>query len=187
MTRRCGDCQLCCKLLPVPPLNKGAGERCRFQRAHKGCTVYHTKRMPVACRVWSCRWLVNDDTDDLSRPDRAHYVLDISPDFVTMVDEAGERAVVEVVQVWVDPDYPDAHRDPALRAYLERRGKNQVVALVRWDNKRGMVIFPPALSRSGQWNEAYSGLSDSTHSPEDIAKALGCSIVVHVEIEPGAP
>jgi hypothetical protein len=28
MKRQCGECQLCCKLLPVPPLNKKAGERC---------------------------------------------------------------------------------------------------------------------------------------------------------------
>jgi hypothetical protein len=36
MTRQCGDCQLCCKLLPVPPLQKAAGVACRFQKFHKG-------------------------------------------------------------------------------------------------------------------------------------------------------
>ena len=44
--RRCGDCQLCCKLLPVRELSKGASERCRHQRVGKGCTVYRQPGMP---------------------------------------------------------------------------------------------------------------------------------------------
>lgn len=46
MKRQCGDSQLCCKLLPVPPLQKAAGASCRFQKFHKGCTVYHRREMP---------------------------------------------------------------------------------------------------------------------------------------------
>src|SRR5580698_1258587 len=78
--RTCGDCTLCCKLVPVREgviingknvagLNKGANEKCPYQ-THKCCTVYD--RRPVACRMWNCRWLVADDTTDLSRPDRSH-------------------------------------------------------------------------------------------------------------------
>ena len=76
MTRQCGDCQLCCKLLPVPPLEKKAGQRCQHQKFGKGCTVYHSRAgMPMECSIWNCRWLVNDDADELSRPDRVHYVI----------------------------------------------------------------------------------------------------------------
>jgi len=38
--RVCGSCSLCCKLLPIPPLNKPAGKRCDYQRHGKGCTIY---------------------------------------------------------------------------------------------------------------------------------------------------
>ena len=38
--RQCGDCQLCCKLLPVKSLAKLAGDRCSHQKHHKGCDVY---------------------------------------------------------------------------------------------------------------------------------------------------
>jgi hypothetical protein len=38
--RRCGDCQLCCKLLPTREVNKPANTRCQHQRAHKGCAIY---------------------------------------------------------------------------------------------------------------------------------------------------
>ena len=38
--RQCGECTLCCKLLPVPPLNKLAGQKCKHQRfPHHGCAV----------------------------------------------------------------------------------------------------------------------------------------------------
>jgi hypothetical protein len=104
--------------LPVPQLKKGAGERCQHQRTGKGCAVYRTN-LPSSCRYWNCRWLANLDTADLSRPDRVHYVIDVMPDHVELEDkQTGERTPVEVIQVWIDPDYLDAHRDPALRAYL---------------------------------------------------------------------
>jgi hypothetical protein len=177
LKRRCGDCQLCCKLLPVTALNKAAGERCRHQRHHKGCAVYRKAGFPPACGDWTCRWLVNNDTADLSRPDRSHYVLDLIPDFVTLRNEAtGEKQHIEVVQIWVDPSYPDAHRDPFLRAYLERRAKENVVGIVRWDNERAMVIFPPALSENRQWNEVMSKFRSKDHTIDEVVAALGGSL-----------
>ena len=147
MTRQCGGCTLCCKLLPMnsgqdaqatrtaaemikhrmlslqeaasmlKTLDKPAGERCPHQRHGKGCLIYSQR--PLGCRVWNCRWLASDDTTDLPRPDRAHYVIDVMPGFVTLIDDdTGERHNVEVVQIWVDPKHPDAHRGQALRRYI---------------------------------------------------------------------
>jgi hypothetical protein len=179
MARQCGTCQLCCKLLPVPPLGKGAGQRCKFQRFNKGCAVYHKAGMPRECALWTCRWLVENDTAGLSRPDRSHYVLDIAPDYLTIRDnETGEAQHIQVVQIWVDPKHPDAHRDPALRAYLERRGRENIVGLVRWDNQRGMAIFPPAMSADRQWHEVTSDLHQEEHRVDDIAEKLGDDYVV---------
>ena len=172
--RECGDCQLCCKLLPVGAVEKRAGQRCKYQRWRKGCAV-HARLMAVApeCAVWNCRWLVEDDTAGLSRPDRSHYVLDIMPDFVTLRnDETGEAQHVQVVQIWVDPSYPDAHRDPALRAYLERRAKENIVGIVRWDDERAMVIFPPWLSENRRWNEVRTTMRMKAHSFAEVAAAL---------------
>jgi hypothetical protein len=177
--RRCGDCQLCCKLLPVKSLNKAAGHRCQHQRHHKGCNIYQKRGFPPECGAWSCRWLTGDDTADLSRPDRSHYVIDIMPDFVTIRDDAtGAAQHVEVVQVWVDPKYPDAHRDPLLRAYLERRAKENVVGIVRWDNERAMVIFPPEMSENRQWNEVTTQFKVKEHSVDEVVAALGGANVV---------
>ena len=172
--RRCGDCQLCCKLLPVRSLGKPAAQRCKHQRHHKGCAVYRKRGFPPECGAWNCRWLVEDDTDGLSRPDRSHYVLDVMPDFVTLRNnETGAADHVEVVQIWVDPSYPDAHRDPALRAYLERRAKDNVIGMIRWDNERAMVIFPPELSENRQWNEVTTAFRTKEHTIGEVVVALG--------------
>jgi hypothetical protein len=125
------------------------------------------------CGDWSCRWLVENDTADLSRPDRSHYVIDIMPDFVTIRnDETGDAQHVQVVQIWVDPGYPDAHRDPALRAYLERRGHEGIAGIVRWDNERAVVIFPPELSENRRWNEVESNFRLKEHTIDEVVAAL---------------
>ena len=50
------------------------------------------------------------------------------PDFVTLRnDDTGELEHIQVVRIRVDPRFPDAHRDPALRAYLERRADERII------------------------------------------------------------
>ena len=172
--RQCGDCQLCCRLLPVPPLDKKAGQRCKHQKFGKGCAVYHRSAMPRECAVWNCRWLVNDDTADLSRPDRVHYVIDIMPDFITLVDNmTGAKRHVQVVQIWCDPKHRDAHRDPALREYLSRRGAQGIAAIVRYDAAQAMVLIPPQLAHDGKWHEATTGIKEKTHTLMELLQALG--------------
>jgi hypothetical protein len=159
--------------LPVPPLGKLAGQRCQHQRHHKGCAVYQTRRMPPDCAVWNCRWLVNDDAAELSRPDRSHYVIDVMPDFVTLQNnDSGEQQHLQVVQIWIDPDYPDAHRDPALRRWLERQGERGIAALIRFNERDAVTLFPPQLSADGEWHEVHGGSVGRTHTLDDLAQAL---------------
>jgi hypothetical protein len=186
VTRQCGDCQLCCRLLPVPPLGKGHNQRCQHQKFGKGCAVYRKPAMPPECSLWNCRWLVNDDTADLSRPDRSHYVIDIIPDFISLEDnETGARTNVQVVQVWLDPAHPEAHRDPQLRAYLLRRAEQGTAAIVRIDSKRAIILFAPSMAggtppanwlRPDGWIEvpydAPNAKVEPQHSMRDTVKAL---------------
>lgn len=191
MRRECGDCQLCCRLLPMhdnepwrkgEPIDKPAGVRCPHQKHRKGCAIYANR--PFCCQMWSCRWLVNDDAADLGRPDHSHYVIDISPDYITLARPDGESQNLQVVQIWIDPKYPLAHRDPALRKYLERRAKDGIAGLVRFNSKDGLVIFPPALAEDGQWHEVTSGMeSVKSHSARDVANALGGEIRIVLSAE----
>lgn len=175
-TRKCGECTLCCKLLPVPVMRKAGGVRCKHQRLSKGCSIYATR--PLSCAAFSCKWLLEDDTADLSRPDRAHYVLDPMPDYVTVHEVNGLVRKVPVVQVWVDPNYPNAHHDPALRSFLERRSQDGFMALIRYNSYDGFVLVPPIMA-GGQWVEHKTDHNDPhPHTADDIFKALG---VTHAE------
>lgn len=168
-TRQCSDCTLCCKLLPVRELHKKAGERCDHQRLH-GCSIYHKAGFPRSCLFWNCRWLVNDDTAELRRPDRSHYVVDVVPDFITITPNDGSAAPtnVEVVQIWVDPRHPDAWRDPALMAYIERRGVQGVASIIRWSSSDAMTVFPPAMSSDNAWHEVRGKIREQRTSAEII-------------------
>jgi hypothetical protein len=199
--RKCGDCQLCCRLLPmsagarkevaemIPRMieagmaklsdfqgmlldfDKPAGKRCPHQRHHKGCTLY--KRRPFGCRYWNCRWLVNDDTADMPRPDRSGYVIDLMPDFITVTpDDGGEPFNIEVVQVWVDPKHPDAHHDPHLRAYLNRRGKEGKIALIRFNERDAITLWPPSMCVDGQWHEKTGSMCSEHHRGDKLYEGL---------------
>jgi len=174
--RECGGCTLCCRLLPVRELGKGSNERCKHQQTGKGCAVYHKlARVSPSCALWSCRWLVNDDTAELSRPDRSHYVLDIIPDFITLTDndDPDKRpSNVQIIQVWVDPKYPDAHRDPALRDYLKRRGEEGIAALIRYSARDAFVLFPPAMTGSGEFVEHRTGMRAADHTAAEIVAGI---------------
>jgi hypothetical protein len=186
--RQCGDCQLCCKLVPVhekepwpgrKPVDKKAGQRCEHQRHHKGCVIYDNR--PMCCGLWYCRWLVNDDADELSRPDRSHYVIDVMPDFIILKDNAtGAEQHVQVVQIWIDPSYPEAHRDPALRRWLLRRAQEGIAALIRFNERDAITVFAPPFDANGQWHEIVGGQPGPGHSATEIAHALGGRVAVRL-------
>jgi len=121
-------------------LHKGAGERCRHQFSG-GCRV-HGKPLdfPLACHLWACHWLTHESTGKLQRPDRSHYVIDPMPDEVTVRDEhTGKMVTGHALQVWVDPHYPDAWKDPALLAYVTELN---MPMLVRHNSYDGVLVMP---------------------------------------------
>ena len=69
----CGECQLCCKLFPVPVLDKPAGAWCRHSCA-AGCAI-HGPRQPEVCRQYDCYWRDHDELPDMWRPDQIGVVV----------------------------------------------------------------------------------------------------------------
>lgn len=162
--RRCNQCTLCCKLLPVSEIGKPANTLCSQQRS-KGCRVHGTAAYPRACRIWSCGWL--QSSVPLPRPDRAGYVIDPSPDFVLI-----NGATVPVIQIWVDPRRPEAHRDVSLRAWLAAQwDAHGELAIVRLDSTESIVLFPPAIVGAGEnhWIEACGPANSTEHTPAEIS------------------
>lgn len=177
--RQCGDCQLCCKLLPVSSLNKGANTRCKHQRHHKGCAVYaNLPNVAPECRLWSCQWLVAPNTTaNIRRPDRAGYVIDTFPDFVTALDnDTGKSVRVPVIQIWCDPKQPDAWRDPALKDFLLRYGAKGHAAIIRFDAYKATAVIPPNMGANGEWREfpadANNSQLEETHSVAELLEVL---------------
>lgn len=169
--RRCGDCSLCCKLVPVAEIGKSANERCVHQRMGKGCLVYRGELFPSSCKLWSCAWLLNDGADLLPRPDHAHYVIDTMPDYVTVKAENGLTGRLPVVQIWVDPQHRNAHRNPRLRAWIARRAETHgQAALVRFSSTDALVLLPPGVTGENDWIEKNPQSDGTEHSQADIAE-----------------
>jgi hypothetical protein len=128
--------------------------------------------MPTECIVWNCRWLAEHDTANMSRPDRSHIVIDLMPDFVTAIDnESGTSHQFEVVQCWVDPKYPDAHRAPDFRAYVARQAEHGKLAIIRYDSKRAFTLIAPAFT-GADWIERHGDSVQRDHTMMEIIEAI---------------
>lgn len=149
--RHCGDCQLCCKVMPILEIGKKAGARCDHQKHGKGCMVHGTAAQPMSCKKWSCWWLMNP-TFMLPRPDRAGYVVDPQPDFVVFGEDVHKGKRVPALQIWADPARPDAWRKAT--AWIKQAvAEKQAVAIIRFDERLAVVLVPPSLSDNGEWRE----------------------------------
>ena len=169
--RRCGDCSLCCKLVPVAEIGKAANQRCEQQRTGKGCLVYHKSIFPRSCKVWSCVWLLNEAAEFLPRPDHAHYVIDSMPDYITVQAEDGTTGRLPVVQIWVDPQHRNAHRNPRLRAWIARRAETHgQAALIRYSSTDAIVLLPPFVTGEGWIEKTPQSDGKGDHTQADIAE-----------------
>jgi hypothetical protein len=77
VTRSCGSCTLCCKLFPVPELEKPAGRWCQHIAQGKGCGMHETR--PNVCRAFWCQWIENPDLGPEWKPEVSKFVLSIYP------------------------------------------------------------------------------------------------------------
>jgi hypothetical protein len=104
------------------------------------------------------------------------------PDYVTIIVD-GASTNVQVVQIWIDPKYPDAHRDPALRRWLERRAKQNILGLVRYNECEALCLLPPDWNTEGKWVEfpVDKMRRQQQHSPSDVLKALGGNLKLTME------
>lgn len=111
----CGTCTLCCKLFPVPELDKPSGAWCRHIVQGRGCGIHATR--PQVCRAFHCQWLYNPDLGPEWKPETARFVLSIYPKSNTLA-------------VTVDPGFP---RNWAQEPYLSQLRRWSGAALAQGD------------------------------------------------------
>jgi hypothetical protein len=103
----------------------------------------------------------------------ADGLIDVMPDFVTLNSNTGAPPrKLEVVQIWIDPKFPDCWREPKLRAFIERRAAEGIAALIRFNAGDAIAVFAPALSDDGQWHEIGGGSCEPQHTDERLFDGL---------------
>lgn len=171
--RKCGECTLCCTLLPVldgqiitsafgrtvnmVKLDKKANQRCPHQ-CSKGCRIYDSR--PGDCWAWSCRWLLGGDVGE--RPDRSHVIVDdMLLDAARVGNDEGWSQSVYAVQVWCDPKHRDAWNNPDVLRYLEAEcEKRQAIVIVRYSSAEAFALVPPHMSGGRGWVQKESSLRE---------------------------
>lgn len=107
--RKCGACRMCCKLFPLPILDKPENQWCKFL-SPSGCAL-HDHLQPEVCRQYACYWLEHAEMLAEHRPDRIGII----------VTECGSVSVAgEALRVFVlNQSEPEACRAPAAQALID--------------------------------------------------------------------
>jgi hypothetical protein len=90
MSRSCGSCSLCCKLMDVPEV-KSRHAWCPHAKPGSGCKIYADR--PAPCRRFHCEWLRNTTFGEHWYPNKAKIVISTKDD-------------PSLVMFIVDPAYP---------------------------------------------------------------------------------
>ena len=69
---RCGNCMVCCHVLGIEDLSKGAYEGCRYNIGH--CGLFDGDK--EKCRDYKCLWLALEEKDVASRPDNLKVLFE---------------------------------------------------------------------------------------------------------------
>lgn len=109
MTKSCGPCTMCCKVLAVNELAKPMGARCPHLAPAGGCSIYAGR--PHACRSFECVWLMDPEMPHRFRPDQTKVVLDQDAEGLWLVARC-------------DPANPQAWRRNPIYAALKGRAED---------------------------------------------------------------
>ena len=124
--RTCTPCRLCCKIFPLPVLDKPADVWCEYA-CSTGCSVHDQGRPPV-CREYDCYWIEHAEMPEQYRPDRIGIVVTESGT-VTI----GTREIGVLLLNHASAEARDTHEAQALLADVVAKG---MIA---------MVLFGPDL------------------------------------------
>lgn len=72
--RECGECTMCCKLLPVVELDKPAGVMCDHCVGRSSCGIYSER--PQDCKTFECMYYQMENVSTDLRPDKCGVIFE---------------------------------------------------------------------------------------------------------------
>jgi hypothetical protein len=166
VSRECGTCSLCCKLLGIGALDKPAGSWCAKCAPPHGCTIYDTR--PQECRDFACVWLESKVLGDEWKPSRSKIVLYLVED--------GRRLIAHV-----DAGTPNAWREKLYYDQLKlwaRRGIRSGPSVVVRVGDRLIAILPDRdvdLGRVAKGDGIFIGERLTSSGPRYVAEVIPAS------------
>ena len=73
MSRACGSCSMCCKVLHIAEFAKPANQWCRHIAASGGCGIYESRY--ATCRGYRCSWLMDETLGPEWQPSRCKFIM----------------------------------------------------------------------------------------------------------------
>lgn len=160
MTRSCGSCTLCCKLLGViyddGTPRKPQGKWCHLCEPKVGCRAYEQR--PQSCRVFDCGWLQGLGSEAM-RPDKCHAVL------VGRMGSTREgwEPNQPVLTVHVDPRNPESWKQGPLGRYVETVLSRGAAVVIVTETRRTLLTNDPRLIERAQ-----QAMSRQTRTVDDL-------------------
>lgn len=74
MNQKCGECNLCCELLPVNSINKEPNITCKYCTPKAGCSIYVDR--PEECSGFECAYYQMDKVNIALRPDNCKVIFE---------------------------------------------------------------------------------------------------------------
>lgn len=74
INKECGECTLCCELLPIPEINKPENVLCGDCVLGKGCGIYNSR--PESCRNFNCLYIEDTEMNEILRPDNCNVIFE---------------------------------------------------------------------------------------------------------------
>lgn len=101
--QECGECNLCCKLLPINDTELSKEHSVMCSHCDKDCTIYDNR--PESCVNFNCNF-IEDNLDITLRPDKTNIIF--------------EKIMTKIYMGLIDPDFVDLWNTETVKKYIKK-------------------------------------------------------------------
>ena len=136
---KCGDCTLCCDVLPIGEIEKPESVLCGHCILKKGCNIY--KDRPEACKNFDCMYIESDDMKIELRPDNCNVIF--------------EKVTDNICLAISHYNEPNAFEKPIVLEYIkELNDKGFSVISTSFTHKPKEIFLTEGHTKEYVWGEA---------------------------------